>query len=258
MQNIIKNKFKIKKRNKILLSILLVFAVVLCSLPFTVYADADVSMTGKGDDATFAYDLEITSTGLCTLYVYGGASAKADDQVTFLAFRSGININDSKQFVVPNIIMIDQKGLSNNANHSVKFSFIIPSLHSLEYMTIRCGSNIEKSLKLEKIRLPEFYDGAIQTNSLKVGHDIYSLTSPYVTKPDSIIDSIVAGGNTLHYKLGAYWYNLLDDACTSNAYFVSKNRVKSEEVNKWTLRRYYLPAAMIEEGSVKYWKELTN
>ena len=78
----------------------------------------------------------------------------------------------------------------------------------------------------------------IESNSLKFGLDVYDSESSSLTD-DNILDSVKRGGNEMYFKLGSYWYNLLDDRCVNNSWFVPSNAVAQEDLDKLLWGRWY-------------------
>lgn len=79
---------------------------------------------------------------------------------------------------------------------------------------------------------------SISSNSIRVGNDVYDSTSMYLTD-DNFLDSIKRGGNELYFKLGSYWYDLLDDKCVNSGWLVSSNALTKAEIDNLKWGRWY-------------------
>lgn len=78
----------------------------------------------------------------------------------------------------------------------------------------------------------------VQSNSIRVGMDVYEATSSGLTA-DNILDSIKNGGTQLMYKLGNNWYNLLDDKCTSSDYLIPEHALSGSDLEALSWAKYY-------------------
>lgn len=133
------------------------------------------------------------------------------------------------------IIAIDQRQLGNNG--SFYFRVRIRNEHSLKTVTLGIGGN---GVLKKTITLPEIQGiiAAVSNNALRVGNDIYDIGHSAYT-PDNISASIEEGGNTIYYKIGDMWFNMLSEDATSIEYFVTANAEPENTVKGWKIDCYY-------------------
>lgn len=130
----------------------------------------------------------------------------------------------------------ENNAIGNNGTFYLRFSIDPKWSGSDYYLNLNAGGDIgryagtigEISTDLE--RVPD--------NCLRVGNDIYSLTSDYYT-PDDVSGSLADGGNHVYYKIGGYWFNVLDEDATSAAYFTLNNAVGMDAWQAWDIENYY-------------------
>ena len=79
---------------------------------------------------------------------------------------------------------------------------------------------------------------SIEDNSVRAGFDVYQLFSSYYT-PDNVVTSIIEGANTIYYRIGGNWYNLLDEGATSAVFLIPANAISPETVSTWLLNMWY-------------------
>jgi hypothetical protein len=55
----------------------------------------------------------------------------------------------------------------------------------------------------------------------------------------NVADSLKNGGNTAAFKIGGQWYDLLNPAASTAAYFVPANAIPQAEVGAWRLGKWF-------------------
>ena len=159
-------------------------------------------------------------------------------ELAFLAVRDGKSITDSDA-----IAYVNQYSIGNNGTFLIQF---------------KCGSafsnaKLNLSFGASDISDPQWTAGykytitlktipptinSVVNNSVIYGIDAYTLDSIYLTS-EYVADSIATGGNLIYYKLGDYWYDLLDPRCTSSEFLVKDNALTMTFMDTVKLRYYY-------------------
>lgn len=163
--------------------------------------------------------------------VVGNIPSGANKQVTFL-------VNTSNEPIIPgNIVYIDQ--VASEANGTFLFRFNLPETQQGATLDFKVGGEDAEAIS-KTLTIPDFpiNISSVEDNSVRVGFDVYQLASPHYTA-DNVIDSIIEGGNTLYYRIGGNWYNLLDSRAKSAAFLIPTNAVNISEVDAWRLDTWY-------------------
>lgn len=240
------------KKNKFMKYFLSIALCLMMSIGFNVQPVSltPVSTVYAATTITSIYDnatVDINQVGLCT--VRGKINPNGGAVTLLVLTNSGLDKfksnNTGKLNVPDDIVMIDQ---SDNVGSTGEFlfKFNIPSSLSLKMINIALGTNDSKItdgglygdfLKIEvpniSLKLSE-----IKNQSVRIGNDIYAIDSNYY-KRDRIVASLKKGNNVMWYKVGNYWYNLLDENCLSNEYFKSKNSLTDSVLEKFMFGVYY-------------------
>ena len=128
------------------------------------------------------------------------------------------------------------------------YSFILFSDRTAECETIYIALNSSGCQVSDCLEVPVyeilFEVSDVSNNSIRVGLDVYEMSSPLLTE-DSIVDSIKSGGNQLYFKLGDNWYDLLDDKCVSSDWLVSDNSLTINEIDSMLWSKYYRNGATV-------------
>ena len=140
------------------------------------------------------------------------------------------------------IAYIDQQNNGNNGTFA--FQFRLDQKWSNKTLTVKLGSNVgakaQTTLVVKSIP-PRLAN--IVNNSVIYGADAYYLTNNDFLKADvaadNVADSIVYGGNLIYFKIGDYWYNLMDERCTSSAFLIKENALSYTFMQSVNLRYYY-------------------
>ena len=143
--------------------------------------------------------------------------------------------SDTSDLTADKIMYIDQLPLGNNGTYL--FRFMIDEKWSEADYTLRLngGTMLTQAGTLRTI--PDKMHNVCD-NSIRVGNDIYSLSSlEYM--PNKVSESLSRGGNKVYYKIGGMWFNMLDSKATGNDYFTLGNAIPESEWSNWTIDNYY-------------------
>jgi len=251
------SKFFSSKPKRIIITALLTL-VMIFSL-----TTATVVYSTTSADYTVQNDVTISNTEYRTVYTSKSSYANKfkfyiKHDGTFMFERSGLTPGAEVSFLMTdgeidnnlnstNIAYIDQKTVPTNG--IVTFSFKLnPRFSYKDNMWI--GSNtsygdMNTLIKFGGIATDNLYISPdMDNNILRIGSDLYSLSSKEINDTNTVLDSIRDGGNVLFYNFNGRWYDLMDDKATSNAYLVPNNAEDREETDAWDLRYYYLPMDM--------------
>ena len=221
-----------------------VFAVVLMVVAYP------VTSSGAVEPEITIISAEIDSTG--AFEVIGQVEGVAvGTQVSFLmcpedAFDTTGHPIQSK-FNADYIAYIDQVGTGNNG------TFIVQGQVAEKWknQTLRfAGASSYGGYYTQTISVPVIsYDiGIIENNSVIYGCDAYLVTGTFYNA-DNIATSIKEGGNNVYFKIGDYWYDLMDAAAVDNSFLVKENSVKDAEIEDLKPRYYY---SVTEQIKLKY------
>lgn len=224
--------------------IALVFAVVLMVVAYP------ITSSGAAEPEIIIISAEIDSTG--AFEVIGQVESVAvGTQVSFLmcpedAFDKNGYLIQSK-LDADSIAYIDQVGTGNNG------TFIVQGQVGEKWknQTLRfAGASSYGGYYTQTMSVPVIsYDiSIVANNSVIYGCDAYLVTGAFYNA-DNIAISIKDGGNRIYYKLGDYWYDLMDDAAVDNSYLVKENAVKDAEIEDLKPRYYY---SATEQIKLKY------
>jgi len=163
--------------------------------------------------------------------VNGVISTGSDKQLTFLVIEDGLPVTGE------NIIYIDQQASTTNGTYLFRFTVPVAKRgHTLEF---KIGSTEAPTISKQLV-IPDFpiNIGSVENNSVRVGIDVYQMQSTYYVV-NNVIDSLKQGGNTIYYKIGDNWYDLLNTNARSSAWLVPTNAVNTTIVTEWLLDMWY-------------------
>lgn len=205
------------KKYKIL-SIILAFALIFCFSVPDVHAASAIVVT--------SINVDVAGSAKITGYIPG---APAKSQVTFLMQHGN------------EIVYINQIECGNNG--AFLFEFHVDAKYSEKTVTYGIGSDTGATSYRTEYKMPFMPPGFkhIENNSVIYGKDAYTTDSIYFCT-EYITDSILYGGNSIYFKLGNRWYNLLNSKATSSDFLVSANASADDTVKAATapLRYYYI------------------
>lgn len=167
------------------------------------------------------------------------ATSNKQIEVAFVSMLEGSSLTINND----DLAYINQYSLGNNYTFLIQFK--ANSKFSNKTLDTRISAVdlnnqdwvASTSLKLIMKTIPPTIDNVVN-NSVIYGVDAYTLDSKFLTT-EYVVDSIVTGGNLIYYKIGNYWYDLLDPRCTSSEFLVSANALTMDFMNTLTLRYYY-------------------
>ena len=146
-----------------------------------------------------------------------------------------------------NLAWIDQIGTGNNGTFLIQFT--VNSKFSESTLEVRMGCQYTQMFS-GQIEIPELPAGIeiAANNSALYGRDIYYVAGGlYIA--ESIANSIAYGGNNVYFKIGDYWYDLMDDEAVDNSFLVKENAVKDAQIESLKPRYYY---SVTEQIKLKY------
>lgn len=240
-----RNKF-IKSLLSITMALMMTigFNFNLSSLPNTSIVAHAATITSIYSNSTVSID----QTGKCT--IRGKINPNAGCVALIVVTDSGLQKfktnNLSGSLDVPDdVVMIDQSDEVGSTGEFL-FTFAVPSELSFKTIHILMGTSDPAitdggisgaTLSVEvpniTIKLTE-----IKNQSVRIGNDIYALDSNYYTR-ERVVASLKKGNNIIWYKVGNYWYNLLDEDCLSNEYLKSSNSLTNTVLEKFSFGVYY-------------------
>lgn len=239
-------------KNKFIKSLLCISMALMMTIGFNFNLSSllDTSIVAHAATITSLYDnatVSINQTGTCT--IRGKINPNGGSVALIVVTDSGLQkfkSNNTGSLNVPDdVVMIDQTDNIGSTGEYL-FTFAVPSKLAFKTIHIIMGTNDSKitdggingkTLKVEvpniKLKLTE-----IKNQSVRIGNDIYALDSNYYTR-ERVVASLKKGNNVIWYKVGNYWYNLLDENCLSNEYLKSSNSLKNSILEKFMFGVYY-------------------
>lgn len=199
-------------------------------------------------DSNHIIDYSITLYEGGNIEVQGNISSGSDKQITFVAHTPGSLSEVLQAEIMEHLAFIDQ--VESTTNGTFLFRFVLnPSWKGKELQFRVGGEGVNVPLS-KTVMIPDYpiNINSVESNSVRVGVDVYHMASPGYTS-NNIIDSIIEGGNTLYFKLGDKWYNLLDSRATSAAYFKPENVIDPNTVSAWELNMWHPRDGF---GSIKF------
>lgn len=185
--------------------------------------------------------LDVSRSGYVKITGHITGNVPLNSQVGFVMadtamFNSSHKIIENR-FNMDYLAGLEQASTGNNGVFVIEFR--VDSKWSEKTLGIAMNSNANTAYHYETVDMPELPPGieAVANNSVLYGRDIYNVESKYYT-PDNIATSMLEGNN-IYYKMGDNWYNLMDNAATSNAYLVPRNAAKTSEIEKIKPKYYY-------------------
>lgn len=167
-------------------------------------------------------------------HIDGGS---AGSNVTLLA-RTAEAFEKNADVTIENTVYIDQTETGNNGTFI--FDFKINGRFSEKDIVFLFGSDADTDSLHYEYFLPVLTGDfeSVANNSVLYGHDIYHISSTYMTSK-YVVQSILNGGNIIYFKLGDKWYDLLNEKATSSAYLIAENAAKDEAVKAYATGMYY-------------------
>jgi len=190
--------------------------------------------------ATVSYNVNLYEGG--RIEITGNLTSGSGQQITLLVTTSGVPVNSTT------IKYIDQQATTTNG--SFLFRFTLPSALRGTTLDFTVGAADLTSPLKKTLTIPDFpiNINSVENNSVRVGIDVYQMQSSYYIA-DNVVNSLIEGSNTIYYKIGDKWYNLLDTRATSAAFLISANAVNPESVSAWLLDTWYPRGGF---GSMKF------
>lgn len=195
------------------------------------------SVTVSSEQNTIVIDDIIAQdNGLCE--VIGHLSNNEVGAEVAFVMQTAESYDKSKSLDTSNVVYLDQVTTGNNGTFLLKFR--LPERFSGIDAVIRMGSSANTSPFVYRYTIPSLYIDFenIENNTVLYGNDAYSIDSPYLTS-EYVVQSIINGGNTIFFKLGECWYDLLNEAATSSAYLIKENSMYDDDVKKYGTGMYY-------------------
>ncbi len=170
--------------------------------------------------------------------IYTGYTVGAGNIVTVNGIKSD---GGQVTFMVKsgeNIIFLDQKGTVNN---EFSFTFKAPVNNTQKQYLVRIGGTgiatpFETTISVTQYKAIIL---DVEDNSIRVGKDVYGLSSTYLT-PENITKSMAeSGNNDMYYKIGGKWYDLNSPLANSVNFFTPANAIPDATVNAWRLNYWH-------------------
>lgn len=214
---------------KKLTSILLSFALLFNFFIFESSAASTASLEFYNVSVSNAGMLEVTGV----LHGYS-----AGDQITFLVADKSY-LTEKRELSGEDIIYIDQADVGNNG--VFYWNVYVNQKFSEADAVVMCGSSAEVETIRTEVSIPQLPPdlSVVENNSVIFGRDCYYVPSAYYKDVDTIASSFSFGGNHIYFKVGDYWYNLLDSKATSNSFLIPDNSTPVNDVEKLVPRYYY-------------------
>ena len=214
-------------KNKIIA--LFVATLLAVCIPFAVRSD-NTSPTIK------ISAVSVNKLGECEVIGYINNSVIGAD-ITLLS----LNKNTTNGLVPENIIHINQTRTGNNGTFLFKFQISEKFSGQTGYVFVNSNQKTQKVMSSYTIpQLPPGID-VIENNSVMYGKDVYYVPGSY-HNANNIAESLAYGGNSIYFKMGGYWYDLLNGNATSNYFLVPENAVNDTEIEAVKPRIYYMTA----------------
>lgn len=208
---------------------ILLWLVIMLVIPLNITQSYGASTNMVLDSVT------VRDSGIVKLIGHiSGLTAGRSAQVTLLVFE-GEEVTASNQ-----IAYINQTGTTGN-NGTFAYEFRLDQKWSNKTLTVKFGSDANASAKTTittHVIPPRLAN--IVSNSVIYGVDAYYLRDNKDLNAETVADSIVTGGNVIYYKVDDYWYDLMDERCTSAAFLTKENAVSYTFMQTVPLRYYYI------------------
>lgn len=239
-------------KNKFIKSLLCISMALMMTIGFNFNLSSlpDTSIVAHAATITSLYDnatASINQTGTCT--IRGKINPNGGSVALIVVTDNGLQkfkSNNTGSLSVPeDVVMIVQTDNVGSTGEYL-FTFAIPSELAFKTIHVLMGTNDPSitdggingnTLKIDvpniQLKLIE-----IKNQSVRIGNDIYALDSNYYTR-ERVVASLKKGNNVIWYKVGNYWYNLLDEDCLSNEYLKSANSLKNSILEKFMFGVYY-------------------
>ncbi len=194
-----------------------------------------VSIPARAEDTAVITHFDISPSGVAEICGY---VSEEGEQVAIL-----MTTGDGMVITPETVIYIDQ--IEAGTNGAFILEFIVPEKWAGSEYTIGVGGqNVSATRQRGALgELPALIH-RVDDNSIRVGVDVYSFGSRFT--PENVSASLAYGGNTVFYKIGGMWFDLMDEEAASSAYLVEENAVPEEEYTEWEIRTYYAPGQILE------------
>ena len=221
---------KCKMQNKGLRVKSKILAVVLCVLLM-----AAVHLPVMAEESAVITSFEISPSGVAELCGY----VSEEGELVAILMATG----DGTVITSETVIYIDQ--IEAGRNGAFILEFIVPEKWAGGEYTIGVGGqNVSATRQRGSLGALPALVHRVDDNSLRVGVDVYSFGSRFTS--ENVAASLAYGGNTVFYKIGGMWFDLMDEEAASSAYLVKENAVPEEEYTAWDIRTYYAPGQILE------------
>lgn len=223
----------LNKRAKILLSLVLTIILVISNSVFI------VSGASTTTEPQFKFKAKITGS-VCEIWGTN-PNRQEGDWVTMLATAN--KLPSASNLTGADIAYIDQFETGTNGSFVMRFQLLTDRIssskgHKKIYIIMNSeGCKVSNYLEVDVLPVTGTVSN-VKSNSIRVGMDVYDASSTKLTE-DNLLDSMKRGGNELYFKLGSYWYNLLDDKCVNSDWLVSSNALTTTEVNNLLWGQWY-------------------
>lgn len=207
-----------------------IMAAVLCVLLIL------VSIPARAEDAAVITHFDISPSGVAEICGY---VSEKGEQVAIL-----MTTGDGTVVTPETVIYIDQ--IEAGRNGAFILEFIVPEKWAGGEYTIGVGGqNVSATRQRGTLGALPAMICRVDDNSIRVGVDIYDFGAGAFT-PENVAASLAYGGNTVFYKIGGMWFDLMHEEATSSAYLVEENAIPEEEYTAWEIRVYYAPGQILE------------
>ena len=207
---------------------------MLCSV-MLLMCMAAVHLPVMAEDAAVITHFDISPSGVAEICGY---VSEKGEQVAIL-----MTTGDGTVVTPETVIYIDQ--IEAGVNGAFVLEFIVPEKWAGGEYTIGVGGqNVSATRQRGTLGALPAMIYRVDDNSLRVGVDVYSFGGHFT--PENVAASLAYGGNTVFYKIGGMWFDLMDEEAVSSAYLVEENAVPEEEYTAWEIRVYYAPGQILE------------
>ncbi len=206
---------------------------MLCSVMLLICMAA-VHLPVLAEETAVITHFDISPSGVAEICGY---VSEKGEQVAIL-----MTTGDGTVITSETVIYIDQ--IEAGTNGAFILEFIVPEKWAGGEYTIGVGGqNVSATRQRGTLGALPAMIYRVDDNSLRVGADIYCFGR---FTSERAADSLAYGGNTVFYKIGGMWFDLMDEEAVSSAYLAIENAVPEEEYASWEIRTYYAPGQIWE------------
>ena len=207
---------------------------MLCSVMLLICMAA-VHLPVLAEETAVITHFDISPSGVAEICGY---VSEKGEQVAIL-----MTTGDGTVVTPETVIYIDQ--IEAGTNGAFSLEFIVPEKWAGGEYTIGVGGqNVSATRQRGSLGALPAMIYRVDDNSLRVGVDVYSFGSRFTS--ENVAASLAYGGNTVFYKIGGMWFDLMDEEAASSAYLAIENAVLEEEYTAWEIRTYYAPGQILE------------